>query len=108
MPNWIQPHTTPTMCFAAVDGTVVTKGDMMSNAVTEADVAVVRGVEDVMLGGPSHLAHASIDSRMATANTPALNAILPTKHTTLVLHFQTCKESALQTANDGVGQQIKN
>ena len=67
----------------------------------------MRGVEDAILGGLIHLAQASIAARMATAHTPAMNAILPMKRTMLVLHLQACKEVALKTANDGVGRQIK-
>ena len=95
------------MHFAAVDGMTVMKGDIMGNAVEETEVAVVRGIEDEMLGGPSHLAQASIASCMETTHTPALNAILPTKRTTLVLQLQTCKEATLQNTNDGVGRQIQ-
>ena len=52
----MQLQTTPIMCFAAMDVTVVTKGDTMAEAVAEAVVAVVRGVEGVILEGSSHLA----------------------------------------------------
>ena len=76
----------------------------MAEAVAEAGVAVVRGLECVMLGEPSHPVLLSIASRMATVHTPSLSATLPTTLTTLVLHFRTCKEAALPTDNDGVGQ----
>ena len=94
------------MRSAAGVGTADTIPDTMAEAVAEAKVAVVRGVEDAILGEPSPPALASIATRMAIAHTPALSAALQTTLTFLPLHLQTCKEAAQPTANDAEGQQI--
>ena len=104
VPNWTQSHTIPTMRSVAGGDTADTKVDTMAEAVVEDKVAVVREVEDAILGELSHPTLVSITSRIATAYTPVLNVILPTKRTTLVLHLRICKEAALPTANDGVGR----
>ena len=91
------------MRSAAAVGTADTIPDTMTEVVAEAEVAVVRGVEGAILGDPSHPALVSIATRMATVHTPTLSATLQMTLTLMPLHFQTCKEAAQSTANDGVG-----